>query len=69
MSYGVKSDALRRATQTLKLSRKELDTLCKGKYISKYNSEHMIKYLDTFFEQINEKDVVPQMMRVSLMDR
>ena len=69
MSYGVKSDALRRATQTLKLCRKELDTLCKGKYISKYNSEHMIKYLDTFFEQINEKDVVPQMMRVSLMDR
>lgn len=68
ISNGVKPEALRRATQQLKQSRKEFEALCKGKLISKESSMHMINYLDTFFDQIDEKDLVPQTMRVSLMD-
>lgn len=68
MSNGVKTEALRRATQQIKQARKELEALCKGKLISKDSSIQMINYLDTFFDQIDEKDLVPQMMRVSLMD-
>ncbi|MCC6412621.1 MAG: hypothetical protein IT270_13230 [Saprospiraceae bacterium] len=68
MSNGVKPEALRRATQSLKQSRKGLEALCKGKLISKNSSMHMLNYLDSFFDQIDEKDLVPQTMRVSLMD-
>jgi hypothetical protein len=59
MSSGLKIESLKRATQQLRASKKELYNLCHSKYLSRDAEDWMAHYLDTFFEKIEQNEQIP----------
>lgn len=64
MANGLNTDALKKSVGTLKAARKQLYEVCRSRFVDKSTSEQMIYYLDTFFNQLGEKDQVPQLMKM-----
>ncbi len=68
MANGIKEDALKKALQVLKSSRKQLKEICQSKYLNRQTSEDMIAYLDSFFIGLEGKDIIPQMLKMPQTD-
>ncbi|HNM27276.1 MAG TPA: hypothetical protein PKL15_17660, partial [Saprospiraceae bacterium] len=64
MANGIPQDALKRATGMLRSTRKDFIGMCRNKYLSRQSSEDMIRYLELFFSQIEQKDNVPAVMKM-----
>jgi len=68
MANGIKTEHLKRALQGFKALKKDLYDICRSKYIARETSMDMIAYLETFFQQIEEKDEVPSMFKMPQTD-
>jgi len=64
MSNGIKPDALRRAVMNLRKNRQAIYDICRNRFVSRETSDDMMLFLDTFYNQIGEKDEVPQMLKM-----
>ena len=64
MANGLKPEVLKRALNALNMSKSAFYTICKSKYLNYEASEDMSRYLHTFFEKIEGKDEIPQMMKL-----
>jgi len=62
MSSGVKPEALKRALNVLIASKQQLYALCKSKHLDYSASEDMNKYLRRFFEKVEGKAEIPQVI-------
>ena len=68
MANGIGTDYLKRALQGLRSAKKDLLAICRSKYLPRETSMDMIAYLETFFQQIEEKDEVPTLFRMPQTD-
>lgn len=68
MPGGVKPEALRRAVMVIQKNKQAIYDLCRNKFLSREASGDMIIFLDTFFERVNEKNEVPQMLKMPQTD-
>jgi hypothetical protein len=64
MSNGLKPEALKRALNTLKSAKPTFYSLCKSKYLSNSATEDMTNFLRTFFEKVEGKNEIPQLIRL-----
>lgn len=64
MNLGLKPEALKRALATLKSSKQDFYSLCNSKYLDNAASSDMIGYLRGFFEKVDGKTEIPQMIKV-----
>lgn len=68
MTNGIKPDALKRAVMNLRKNRQAIYDICRNRFASRDTSDDMMLFLDTFFNQIGEKDEVPQMLKMDDAD-
>jgi hypothetical protein len=68
MANGIKPDALKRAVMNLRKNRQAIYDICRNRFASRDTSDDMMLFLDTFFNQIGEKDEVPQMLKMDDAD-
>jgi len=68
MANGIRTEHLKRALQGFRAAKKDLYEICRSKYIARETSMDMIAYLETFFQQIEEKDEVPTMFKMPQTD-
>lgn len=66
MSNGLKPEPLKRALNTLKSSKQAFYALCNSKHLNNSASEDMIGFLRTFFEKVDGKNEIPQMIRLDI---
>ena len=66
MSNGIKPEALKKAAKMLVAAKKELYDLCDSKFLTRISSQEMTAYLDTFFNQIESNEEIPQILRMPL---
>ncbi len=64
MANGLKPEALKSALSSLKAAKAGFYTLCKSKHLDYKASEDMRNYLQTFFEKIEGKNEIPQMIKI-----
>jgi len=64
MSNGLKPEALKKALNTLKTAKPTFFALCKSKYLSYEATEDMTNFLRSFFEKVDGKSEIPQMMKL-----
>lgn len=64
MSSGLKPEALKKASQTLRSAQKDLYAICRSKYLDSDTSEKALRYLQVFFDQIEGKPDVPQIIKM-----
>lgn len=64
MNNGLKPEALKRALNTLKSVKQNFFALCKSKHLNYAASEDMNRYLHTFFEKIEGKNEIPQLIKM-----
>lgn len=62
MTSGLKPEALRRALNILSASKQQLYSICKSKHLDYSASEDMVKYLRRFFEKVEGKAEIPQVI-------
>ena len=62
MSAGIDAAALKSATNVLKANEKEFYKICRSKYLSAETSESMVKFLESFYRNMEGKDVAPTVM-------
>ena len=68
MSNGLKTESLKKAAKMIRAAKKDLYSLCNSKYLSTTTSEEMIHYLDTFFNQLEASDDIPQVLKMPPTD-
>lgn len=68
MANGIKTENLKRALKGVRTAKNDLYKICRSKYLSKTASDEMIAYLETFFQQIEERDEVPTLFRMPPTD-
>ena len=64
MANGIAPEALKRAVQLLRASKKDFYEICRSKYINKVVAADMIAYLETFYNAVELKDEVPATLRM-----
>jgi hypothetical protein len=64
MNNGLKTEALKRALMALKSSKQDFYTLCHSKYLSNEASEDMENYLRKFFDKVEGKGEIPQLIKI-----
>lgn len=65
MSSGLRTEALKRASQQLVSRKKELLDLCRHKLLSRQGQSEVIEYLETFFAQAEAGGDLPTIQKVS----
>lgn len=68
MANGIKTENLKRAIKILKGAKSDLYDICRNKHLPKSAADDAINYLETFFQQIEEKDEVPMIFRMPPTD-
>jgi hypothetical protein len=68
MASGVKSEALKRATKTLREARPQLLEICKFKPLDRDIQNELIAYLQIFFDQCDENTDIPTIMKMPPTD-
>ncbi|HRI59448.1 MAG TPA: hypothetical protein PK228_06985, partial [Saprospiraceae bacterium] len=68
MANGISTDHLKRAIKIIRSAKDDLYDICRNKHLSRTSSDAMIDYLETFFQQIEEKDEVPTMFKMPQTD-
>lgn len=64
MSYGIKTEHLRRALNTIQANKSALLGICKSKYLSNEASEEMSSYLRSFFAKMDSKGELPTLIKM-----
>ncbi len=64
MNNGLQSESLKRALAILNGSKKELYSICKSKYLDYRASEDMIEYLRSFFDKVDGKNEIQQLLKM-----
>jgi hypothetical protein len=64
MSNGLQPESLKKALNTLKTAKASFYSLCKSKYLSNEATEDMTNFLHSFFEKVDGKNEIPQMMKL-----
>ncbi len=64
MGNGLKPEQLKRALNTLKSAKSTLYSLCKSKYLGYHASEDMSNFLRSFFEKVEGKNDIPQLIKM-----
>jgi hypothetical protein len=64
MSNGLKPDALKKAAKMLVSAKKDFYDLCGSKFLTRFSAQEMTAYLDTFFNQMEASDEIPQVLRM-----
>ncbi len=64
MSSGLKQEALKKASQTLRSAQKDLFDICRSKYLDSETAEKATRYLQVFFDHLEGKKDVPQMIKM-----
>ena len=64
MSNGIKPEPLKRALNSLKAAKPAFFTLCRSKYLDDDASADMQNFLRTFFEKVEGKNDIPQMLKM-----
>lgn len=64
MSYGIKTEHLRRALNTIQANRSALLGICKSKHLSFEASEEMSSYLRRFFDKMESKGELPTLIKM-----
>lgn len=64
ISNGIKPDALKKAAKMIVSAKKEMYALCESRYLSRISTEEMTAYLDTFFNQMEASDEIPQILKM-----
>jgi hypothetical protein len=59
VTNGLPQEALRRSTQRLKGMRKEIEGLCRSKYLSREGAADMTSYLESFFQKAETVQDMP----------
>ncbi|MCB0544927.1 MAG: hypothetical protein R2791_13290 [Saprospiraceae bacterium] len=59
MANGIDAESMKRAVSGIKVAKKDLYDICRSRYLSREAALDMIAYLETFFQQIEDKDEVP----------
>lgn len=62
MSAGIDTVALKSATNLLKTKEKEFYKICRSRYLSNEASDNMVLFLESFFKNMEGKDVAPVVM-------
>ncbi len=65
MSNGLQPEVLKRALNTLKASKPQFYSLCKSKHLDFNATQDMHSYLRSFFEKVEGKNEIPQMMKMN----
>jgi hypothetical protein len=68
MAPGIKPEALKKATQTIKNNRRDLMAICDSKFLNNESIAELQNYLNTYFQLISDKDDVPQSWRMPATD-
>lgn len=68
MANGIKTDYMKRALKTMRSAKDDLYGICRSKHLARPASDAMVDYLDSFFQQIEEKDEVPTMFKMPQTD-
>jgi hypothetical protein len=68
MSSGLKPEPLKRALGALRSSKEEFLELCQSRHLSRSASEDMIRFLETFFNQIEGKEEIPSLIKMPQTD-
>jgi hypothetical protein len=68
MSNGLRSEALKKATQVIKMAKDDLLDLCRSKFLSRKSTEDMEFYLGTFFDQLERNDELPRVLKMPETD-
>lgn len=64
MAGGLDADSLKAANQLLKSKEKELYEICRSKFIPRSAGKSMVKYLGTYFRNMEGKDEAPLTMKM-----
>lgn len=62
MANGLRPEALRAATATLRAAKKDLLAICRSKYVSRDAVTDMVQFLENFFVAVEKSDEVPKVM-------
>jgi hypothetical protein len=62
MSAGIDAEALKSATNLLKTNEKEFYKICRSKFLSSESSLGMVTFLESFYKNMEGKDVAPTVM-------
>ncbi len=68
MSNGLKQEALKKAAKMLRAAKKDMYDLCDSKFLSGATTQEMTHYLDTFFNQLEASDEIPQILKMPPTD-
>lgn len=68
MSNGVQPEALKKAAKMILSAKKDMYGLCESKFLSRISTDEMITYLDTFFNQLETSDEIPQILKMPPSD-
>jgi len=68
MASGIKTEQLKRAIKIILSAKDDLYDICRSKHLSRASSDEVINYLESFFQQIEEKDEVPKMFKMPETD-
>ena len=63
MTSGLDANTLKDAVKSIKLVEKDLYPVCRSKFISKSAAGDMVKYLESFFKNMEGKDEAPVTMK------
>lgn len=64
MSNGLKPESLKKALNTLKTAKPTFFSLCKSKYLSNEATYDMTAFLQSFFDKVDSKSEIPQMLKL-----
>lgn len=64
ISNGLKPDALKKAAKMIVTAKKDLYNLCESKFLTRMSTEEMTRYLDTFFNQMEASEEIPQILKM-----
>ncbi len=62
MPFGLDQEALKAATQKLKANEKEFYKICRSKFLNNDSSYNMVKFLESFFKNMESADMPPPVM-------
>lgn len=68
MADGLKPEALKKACAQIKQMRKDFTHICRSKWLDRATQDQLIAYLDSFFDNLNERNELPIRMKAPTVE-
>jgi hypothetical protein len=68
MPSGISPESLKRALSLIRKSKSDIYAICQSKYLSRDAVEDIILFLDTFFDNIQDNNEMPQLLKMPEVD-